>query len=626
MRGVAPVTSWLLRIGKTHGSKGATARAATLILAWCALGLAWGVTSALASTPAPSSPSDIILRVGWTTDPATLNPFVGQEGSSRELYALNYDFLTGFNASTMATEPRLATAWSHTPDGKVWTFSLRKGVTWQDGRPFTARDVVFTYHYVIRNHMGAFTGYTTFIKRVVAVDRYTVRFVCSRPKANMLALLVPILPEHVWAKVDPKAAGSTYPNKPPVVGTGPFQVVEYRENRYVRLVANKDYWRGAPKVDGIVFQIYQNVDSMRQDLQAGVIQEARDLPLAALQELENDANLEVSTFNANRLVHDLGFNCYPGHASKGNAVLRDPAFRRALNYAVNKQEICRVVYLGAAKPAETVLLSDYWKDPDWHWTPPADERYTFDLDKARAALDAAGYRDTDGDGVREVHGKPIVLRLWAIADEIDRQAVGKLLVTWFRQIGLKIHYEVLDEGALMDRMWNYEGKTFAPDYDMFLWGWDSEVDPNFALSVFTTSQMGSWSDTNWSNKEYDRLYEEQQAAVDPARRKRIIDRMQQLMYRETPMIFFAEPPNVNAWNVSTWEGWVRSPGGDGATMGTYPVVDSYLFAHPRAGAGAGGQSGGLSGGVIVAGAVVAGIVVVLLTRRVRLRPREDVES
>ncbi len=157
-------------------------------------------------------------------------------------------------------------------------------------------------------------------------------------------------------------------------------------------------------------------------------------------------------------------------------------------------------------------------------------RYTFDPQKAKAELDAAGYRDTNGDGIRDFKGKPITLRLWAIASEPNEQTAGRLITGWLRQIGLRVRYDVLDTGALMDRMWNYEGKQFAPNYDLFLWGWNSELDPNYTLSVFTTSQIGSWSDTNWSNAQYDRLFAEQQATIDPARRKQIVDRMQQLMY------------------------------------------------------------------------------------------------
>ena len=101
--------------------------------------------------------------------------------------------------------PGLATSWSHSPDGKTWIFHLRHGVTWQDGVPFTAKDVVFTFNYIVKNQMTNFTTYTDLIKDVVALDNYTVRIDCIKPKANMLGMVIWIVPAHIWSKVSPKA-------------------------------------------------------------------------------------------------------------------------------------------------------------------------------------------------------------------------------------------------------------------------------------------------------------------------------------------------------------------------------------------------------------------------------------
>ena len=108
---------------------------------------------------------------------------------------------------------------------------------WQDGVPFTAKDVAFTYNYIVDNQMGALSSLTTFIDKAVAVDDLTVEIRCSKPKANMITTWIPILPEHIWTKVSPKAAGASYQNKPPIIGTGPFQTVEVKKGDYVRMVA-----------------------------------------------------------------------------------------------------------------------------------------------------------------------------------------------------------------------------------------------------------------------------------------------------------------------------------------------------------------------------------------------------
>ena len=125
----------------------------------------------------------------------------------------------------------------------------------------------------------------------------------------------------------------------------------------------------------------------------------------------------------------------------------------------------------------------------------------------------------------------------------------------------------MDEGALIERMWSYEGDTFTPDFDMFLWGWSGDIDPNFILSVFTTGQIENWSDCNWSSADYDAMYEQQMQQTDPAARREIIWQMQELMYSESPEIFLAYPGKMAAWNVTEWQGWVRTPAEIGHPFG-----------------------------------------------------------
>ena len=174
----------------------------TLLVLLLTAGLVWGLAAALASdTPSPTaSGGKLMVTMGTTFDADNLNPFLGYSGTSYEIFHLNYDFLVGYNTD-LSPRPELATKWEKSPDGKVWTFTLRQGVKWQDGQPFTAADVVFTYTYIIKNNLTAFTSYTNNIEKVEAVDDFTVKMTCSKPKANMLRLWIPILPEHIWAKV-----------------------------------------------------------------------------------------------------------------------------------------------------------------------------------------------------------------------------------------------------------------------------------------------------------------------------------------------------------------------------------------------------------------------------------------
>ena len=409
----------------TTRRRGRTALAAAVVL--LAAGLVWGLAGALASSDSPSpAAGKTILRLGWTNDPDSLNPFIGLESSSYEIWALNYDLLVGFRASDLATVPGigLATGWETSTDGKVWTFTITDKARWQDGEPLTASDVAFTYNYVIDNDMGLFIDYVQFITKVEATDATHVVFTCSKPKANMLGLWIPILPEHVWSKIKPADAEKSFKNPPPIVGSGPFQVVEVKKGSFVRMVANKDYWKGAPKIDEVIFQTYQNQDTMAQDLKTGAIQSGWNIPSAQYAPLDSEPDL-TSIRAVTIGYNQLNFNCadkkdYP--KSTGNPVLTDPAFRKALQWAIDKEKIVAIAYSGNAAPADTIVTRDYYSDSaDYHWTPPAGEAYTFDLEKAKAALDAAGYKDTDGDGTRDYKGKPIKLRLFARAESPENQ-------------------------------------------------------------------------------------------------------------------------------------------------------------------------------------------------------------
>jgi peptide/nickel transport system substrate-binding protein len=594
-----------------------------LSIALLAAGLLWGIATAMASSDSPSpAAGKTTLRLGWTNDPDNLNPFIGYESSSYEIWAINYELLVGFRASDFANVPGvgLATDWQTSDDGKVWTFTITDKSRWQDGEPLTARDVAFTFNYIIDNELGMFLDYVKFIDNVEAPDDTTVVFNCSKPKANMLGLWIPILPEHIWSKISPKEVENKYQNAPPIIGSGPFQTVEWKKGEYVRLVANKDYWRGAPKVDEVIYQTYQNQDTMAQDLKTGAIQTGWNIPSAQFDALNNEPDLE--SIRAVTIGFDqLGFNCadqkkFP--KSTGHPVLQDPAFRSALQWAIDKEKIVSIGYNNNAVAADSIVTRDFYSaEADFHWTPPAEQAYTFDLDKARQALDEAGYADGDGDGIREYEGKPIKLRLYARTESPESQNCGKLITGWFQEVGLDIDYQVIDDGALGDKQYNYEGDQFAPDFDLFIWGWGGDVDPNFILSVLTTGSIENWSDSNFSNEEYDRLFLEQQTTIDVQKRIDIVHRMQEIVYDESPYIPLVYPLDLLAANKGKWTGWVRANENRGSWWyNTQP--DTYVAVHPGSVAPAdsgGGSSTGVIIGSVIAAIFVIIIVVILLRRR-----------
>jgi len=593
----------------------------TLLVLLFTAGLVWGIAVAVAAdSPSPATSSnDLTVRLGTTFDADNLNPFIGYSGTSYEIFHLNYDFLVGY-APDLSPRPELATSWTTSPDGKTWTFQLRQGVKWQDGQPFTSKDVAFTYNLIIKNDLTSFTSYTNNIIKVVPQGDFAVKILCKQPKANMLRLWIPILPEHIWAKVPPATLATSFVNKTPIIGTGPFQTTEVKKGGYIKLVKNPNYWdKGKPTINEIVMEIYQNADTMTQDLKSGALDYAMGIPTAQFKALQSQKGITANAADI-KYFDEVCMNCYDNSNSLGNPVLRDPKFRQAISWAVDKQKIVDFAYGGYAKVGQGIITPDV---PTYYWTPAPDITFGFDIAKAGQMLDAAGYPLKNGVRVNK-QGKPIVLRLWARTDDIASQNSGKLITGWFHQLGLKITFQVLDSATLTDALYNMKGSTYAPDFDMYIWGWGEYVDPDYILNVFTTGQINGWNDSVWSNAEYDKLYTQQAQTLDPVQRKPIVDKMVQIYYESAPYILTNYEQQLEAYNTDKWVGWTHVPPPAGPVAFANDNIDTYLNLKPKAAATV--SSGATSTwiyAVIALVVLVVAVVAVQLLRRTRRRSVEE---
>ena len=581
--------------------------------------------SAASSSPVPAE--KVTLHIGWVQEPDNLNPFIGIQGTDYMLWHMNYDFLVGFDAKKLEPRPELATAWEVSPDGKVWTFTIRSDAKWQDGVPVTARDVAFTFNYINDNQLLNLSTYTNGITKAEVVDDTHVKIYTKAPKANMLRMVVPILPEHIWSKVTGKEATTSYQNKPPIIGDGPFQVVEWKKGKFVRLAANPTYWGGKPKVDEVVLELYTNPDTMAQDLKLGTLDGAVDIPPAQFKPLNGQDGITTSQSTSWSFI-ELAMNSYDSPDSKGNPVLKDQQFRTAVNWAVDRQKVVDVAYqqYGTLGSSLVVPYSKY------HWEPPADQAFTYDPEKAKQILDAAGYKDVNGDGLRETKdGKKLVLRFYATTDSTQNQTAGKLIVGWLNDVGIKLDYQVIDSGALINYQYEYTGSTYTPDWDMFIWYWVEDVDPNFIMDIYTPQQIEGWNDCLWTDPEYTKLNAQQATTIDETQRIPIIQQMQQIFYQGAAYAILAYPYQLEAYNTDKWQGWVHvpreAPGGQqGAVIYNYNNIDTYRFVELKAAATATEKKPLVNWGWLAAG--LGGMIVLLaimyfLSRHIRPRQEED---
>ena len=583
----------------------------TLLLSAALVG---GLSVALAAddSPSPAAGSEtVVFKVGTVEPPDSLNPFVGYGTLGYESWCLNYDYVIGYGAADGSAVPGIAESWDVSDDGLVWTLKIRQGATWSDGEPVTAEDVAFSYNYIIEKDLSAYSSYTTLIDEAVAIDDYTCEVRCSKPKANMERLYIYCIPEHIWSKIDdPEKHKVTYP----FVGSGPFQIQEWKRGSHILLTKNPDYWGGAPTIDEIYFEFYTNADTMTQDLKVGTIDAAHGVPPAQYdQVLQQD---DFQGFKGNVYTWDyLCFNCYDEPTSQGHPVLKDVEFRQALSWAVDKERLVAIGWSGYATPATTIMPPGQWPaDFDAHYEPTAEETYGFDIAKANQLLDEAGYTDSNGDGVREFEGKNIKLRLQSRTQSVESQSMGRLIAGWFVECGLDIKYSVIEDGALSDALYSYDADCYyAPDYDMYLWSYAGYADPGDTLASFTTGQIEWWNDPCWSNAEYDTLCDLQFGQIDKTERLETLHRMQQIFYVESPQVALTYPDTLQIGNSAEWEGYTPFSGGLAFLNGFN--MDTYLNLEPKS---AGEEEGGGSPTLWIVLAVIAVlivIVVVLLVRR-----------
>jgi peptide/nickel transport system substrate-binding protein len=511
-------------------------------------------SSAPASTgpTARPTPSDATLKVGWSSEPDTLNPLTTYSTEAEEVLQLVYDKLLGYGLD-LKPEPELASSFAYSTDNKSITFHLQPNAKWSDGQAVTSADVKYTYEEVHKDSLGQYAQWLTDLVGVDTPDPVTAVVNFSKPQAFNPGLVVPILPKHVWSSMSAKAIG-TFANPTPV-GSGPFTLVEWKKGESLTLTRNASFW-GTPAIAlKVVYVLYANEDVMAQALKNGDVDVLTEVPPTVFDGLTGADNVKAVSMPSFSF-HHIGINVSTAPGSKGNPLLKDKTIRQALSDALDRNQLVQLALAGHGKPGNSIIPAGL---TDWHWEPPADQLMDANPDKAKALLDAAGYIDRNGDGVRESpNGKPLEFRLIAIESTSVDVRAAQLFRDDAAAVGIKLDLTTLDENTLGSTVYNKD----TPDWDIFVWGWDSGVpDPDYMLGVPLCSQIGGNNDVFYCDKSYDALYDQQATTVDPVARKVITDQMQQKYYQDAAYLVMWYQDKLQAYRTDTWTGWTQLPGG-----------------------------------------------------------------
>jgi peptide/nickel transport system substrate-binding protein len=596
-------------------------------LASCVLALVTGLLLGPASAPPAAGADDTSFTVAFTSDVDSLNPFLGVESNSFEVWALTYDYLVNYSMKDMSPAPGLATSWDVSDDGKTWTFHMREGVKWSDGKPLTADDVAWTYSRVLAGGVESvnWSTYLASVTSATAPDARTVVLKLSKPNAVLPLLPIPIVPKHVWSKISEKSMKS-YAAEPkngaPVVGSGPFRLVSGTAGGSTfRFEANPDYSGGTPHVDEVNFRVYKSADPAVQALIKGEVDFVEDINALQIRALQGRDGITAHN-GVSPLFEEIGFNtgAVDTKTNKsigdGNPALKDPRFRHALGYAVDLDRVIKSAFRGVGDPGSTIVPTAY---SNYHWAPPEDQAFTFDLDKAGQLLDTAGYRK-GADGQRTMpDGGPLgTLRLFARSGRKESIDTMELFKEWLGDLGITAKVTIMDTNKMTDVI-------LSGDYDAFQWDWYVEPDPDSILSDFTCAQRGGSSDSWYCNKPYDALYKQQNGELDHAKRVEIVKRMQQMLYQDSPYIVTAYTKIGEAFRSDRFACFEPQPDPGGVWLVQYGA-HNYVSLRPRkdagncdgvtsavgattaaagdSGGGAGSSGGGSSGVLLGGGAVL----------------------
>jgi peptide/nickel transport system substrate-binding protein len=281
------------------------------------------------------------------------------------------------------------------------------------------------------------------------------------------------------------------------------------------------------------------------------------------EDLADDESMAVVEGVANG-YSELAFNTKGNQDGYGGSTvaLTDIAFRDALGYAIDQQRLVDATLGGYGVPGSTIVPPFHTR---WH-TPPSEPR-TFDLEEAARRLDAAGYA-LDGQGRRlDKEGNPLNLRLTWPDSEAEHATNAQFITEWFGELGITVEASVTEEGKLIDDL--LPPPDGPANFDMFMWGWVGDPDPTSLLNFFRTEEIGSTSDSFYSNERYDELFELQRAEADEATRKEYLTEMQELVYAEAPYHILYYDAELHAHRTDRFGGWSLQPTEGGTPLFGY---------------------------------------------------------
>ena len=509
------------------------------------------------------------IIIGEPGEPKTFNPITANESSSIDILRFMFWNLLNFDAPSQKVEPGLAEFWTNSPDGKTWTFRLRKNLRWSDGAPLTADDIVFTWNDIVFNPKIDNVTRDLFIINgkpftVTKVDDLTIQVVTPEVYAPFLEAFgagLPIMPRHILEKsVADGTFTTTYAansNPEEVVGSGPFRLKEYKPGQYTILERNPYFLEvdkkstRLPYFDNVIFTTVPSLDALtlrflsgESDVDDFVFPSDYDRFKAAADQgkftlLEPGTGLEMSFFWFNQ---NTGTNSKTGQPYVDPVKLkwfRNTKFRQAVSYAINRDAIIQSVFSGRAVPAYGPETSG---DPKWQNTNTP--TYPYNPERALELLKEIGIEKRKGDDfLTDSNGNKIEFVFNTVVENETAKKTAVLIANDLQKLGMKVILQPIEFNSLVTKI----DDTY--DYEAILLGLapGSAADPANSMNVYKSSGFThQWfprqktPSTDWEAR-IDYLMDDQMKTLDYAKRKKDYDEVQEILGEQQPMIFTVTP-------------------------------------------------------------------------------------
>jgi len=501
------------------------------------------------------------LVTSLRSEPKTLNPITSIDISSREVIAQMTGDLIHINRLSQNTELAIAKSWTVSRDGLQYTLKLRHGLRFSDGHALDVEDVLFSFQVYLDEKVNSPQRDLLIVGgkpiTVHQVDSDALVFQLAQPYAAAERLFdsIAILPKHLLdqAYKDGKLAQAwglgTSPEK--VAGLGPFRLKEYVAGQHLTLERNPYYWKAdrakhrLPYLDQITFLFVPNADAEVIRFQAGDTDVLNRLSAEDYSALEKDQTKHAfhvydagPSLEYNFLFFNLN-SVLPARSeiSRKQGWFRQVKFRQAISMALDRDGMVRLVYRGRATPLWTPVTS-----ASSFWIDTAVPHPVRSIDQARKLLEAAGFSWSQSGDLIDSSGSPVRFSILTSASNSQRTQMATMIQQDLREVGISVEVVPLEFRSVVDRIFQ------SHDYDAALLGLGGgDVDPNSQMNVWLSSGNDHVWDlgenhpaTNWE-AEIDQLMVKQLSTLEPQARKRLYDRVQEIIAENLPVISLVSP-------------------------------------------------------------------------------------